>query len=691
MRRLVYRRILVALIMAVLFYPMLGTGHHFPLQERVQPVARPAHFWKGILDRQWQPYLKQQFLQHIEGARSFLIVFYNEAIHRLFPTRPNDHYVWTPGMGFYPVDTIQRLNDEVLHHDAIAHVYQMDARRLRILQQILGHHGVTLLFIAPPPKIRIYPAYASQYLLVPAQDVVKRGVSYADILEKAGVHVLGVQRMFLAGKDSSPWPYFTTTSFHWSYWAGCTMADAMMQKAQALSGQPFFPIDCSQVHYGPSKWADADIADILNIFSTNEVIGKAPFPIIHPKDNDLEEHHRILIIGDSFSDHLIYALSHALPERSWSPDWLTRYDYFVSRQTFGWNGDVISRTPLQPSAALPEVLTKDLVVIEVSDGNIYRDAGNLDHMEYGATYALLSGLMQRADVASPDPADMLTGGWQGEARGVWRTTGTQASLAVPTPTDGHPIRLALDIEARRSPQHALRQVQILLDGGLIGSLAVPKGRGKLHITLPGKTRYTDHLITELTLRDPEGKPLGLLLHGIRIVGMAQKLAGAGAVQTMKPRPTRIDTGGSESINLISSQHSKYVYVQGLSGLEGNGKENWRWATGPSTQVRFYIDPESRQNSRRVTFKFTFKNGVPIPSQQVDLVFNGKKIRTFFAGEIGVEQAVSAEIPLTAIKGTNILEFFYKDWVHKKNDYGSHDPRKLAVVFTRLSLQKEGDR
>ena len=672
-------------VMAMLLFPMLGNKEqHYFIQERTQPLAQPAQLWGGFIKREWQPFLEQRFLNHIKNLRSFLILSYNETRHRLFPTRPNDGYIWTPELGFYPVDTIRRLNGDVLRHDTIKQHYQLAARRLRILEEMLGHHGVALLVVTPPPKVRVYPEYAAPYLIAPAETIMSQAVSYGDVLEESGVHVLNVQRIFAQTKAASPWPFFTTTSFHWSYWAGCTVTDEIMRKAVALTGYPFFTVGCSDVEYGKSKWTDTDIAAILNIHSTDTIIGEAPFPKITPQQKPGVETRKIVVIGDSFSDQIVYALSQALPEMSWSPGWLTRYDSFISRQTVGMGGKVTAQAPLQQSAALSEILTKDLLVMEVSDGNISRD--NLDRMEFGATRVLLDGLLQRTDAGIIDPTDSLTSGWRALGNKQWHTTGSTASLAIRPPTNSDPIQLALDVE-NQAPDHSKpRLLDILLDGKPIGQATMARGRGVLNLTVPSTTQWQDSLVAEISLRDTSGQPLNMLLHGVRLVGAdtAKKTNKLIATEAL-PAPKILDHAGMRTINLISSEEPEDILVAGLSGLESSDKESWRWALGPATRIKFYVDPAWPDQARQLLLKFAFKNGVPIPEQTVTIRLNGKNIRRFSSEEIAMHELTDADVALNARKGINVLEIVYKDWNHGKKNYGN-DPRQLAVVAMHLSLQ-----
>lgn len=141
------------------------------------------------------------------------------------------------------------------------------------------------------------------------------------------------------------------------------------------------------------------------------------------------------------------------------------------------------------------------------------------------------------------------------------------------------------------------------------------------------------------------------------------------------------------LNLLSPEAHDDIVVMGLGGLESNDKESWRWAIGSATRLGFYMNPALPDADRQLLFKFAFKNGVPITDQSVTIRLNGKVVRHFTTPEIDRQVQTDAVVALAAQKGNNLLEIVYQDWNHGKRHVGANDPRRLAIVFMRFSLQQ----
>ncbi len=154
-----------------------------------------------------------------------------------------------------------------------------------------------------------------------------------------------------------------------------------------------------------------------------------------------------------------------------------------------------------------------------------------------------------------------------------------------------------------------------------------------------------------------------------------------SLQTQAPTNRRL-----KKIDLFRNENRDDLSVEGLSSLEINGKERWRWGLGPETRIHFHVDPEWPDQARHLLLNLAFTNAIGISGQMVTIRLNGTDIRRFSSEEIANRERIDAAVALVARKGANILQIVYKDWNHGEKIYAPHDPRPLAVGVKRLVLQ-----
>jgi len=514
------RQLLVGLTFVLLFLPFMQLKKHwfahYEVHENIAPLARPKATYRSWIKHEWQAYLEQTFLAELSGMRAILILSYNEALYRLFSHRPNNSYIWTPQLGYYAVDSINRLNNDVLFATKIKSHYQLAAHRLWLLQQILQHYGVTLYIIPAIPKVRVYPEYVAPYLVSSPQNTLQQAISYGEVLQQAGVNVLNIQALFRANKAHSPWPFYANAGFHWSFWAGCLTTTAWLKHAEKTMQQPLLHVKCAPLHYEQAKWSDTDIALILNIFSTDKILGHVPFPEITPQEQPIYPRlHRIAIIGDSFSDQIIYALTHSLPTQRWQPNWLTFYSYLLTRQTIDQHGDKTIATPVNQNTLLPELLTKDLLLLVVSDGNVWRDPAQLDQMEFGATKLLLDQLLTPTISKTIDPKNFTLTGWRSLPRDLWQTTGNEASVVLRVPQHTAKLLLQFTISSQRT--HSVQLVVWCYGKRYFEATLLPTQHLLTIPLMANRLPTTDLNLMEMTLREQHGSPLDLILRSVKII------------------------------------------------------------------------------------------------------------------------------------------------------------------------------
>lgn len=653
----------------------------FSLNENFIYPEKPQGLSKDdILKRKWQNYVERIFLLKLGRTRAFLVLSYNELIHHLFKMNAKKDYIRSDYLGYYPVDTIKRLNNDVLSFDTTQQHYKRAAHRLRVLQDLLRNRGVSLLVIPAPPKIRLYPEHMDPYLVRKSDDIMKQAVSYGDILEEEGVNVLNVQHIFSQRKNDSPWPFFTETGFHWSFWAGCNVTQEILQKAAHLVGHPYFSLNCSKVVYKKAVLQDRDIAEILNILSKESIVKKAPFPIIKPHANNINYPYAINIIGDSFSDQITYALTHALPKTNWNPLWLTIYPYFSKKEVvmldntkhqLVWNEDKI----------LPEILSKELLLLEVSDGAIPRDPSALNSMEFGATIFLLNKLLPSLQEGDINPAHFLTEGWHNLGQNRWTTTGNSASFVTRLPTELEKLELTLDIE-QVAADEKIRTVKMAINGQKFHDVVLKPGRQQITLTIPKLlSDNVDPFLSEITFYD-QNKPLNMILYHAAIGHEIRSV-----LQQDDP-PKIVSHTLPNYIDLFSTDAYNYLDLEGFSTYESHGTESWLWGMGPRSAIRFYVESTNPQ-LKQFLLEIGFKNKIP-SEENVSIRLNGKEIYFLASSEIDGYHKVNKALNITVQPGINVLELVYSDWNHHSKEFVS-DPRHLAVGLTKFSLQaKQND-
>jgi hypothetical protein len=217
-----FQLIRIIIIFIVLFSGIISTNFiKFEITERITNYERAKDIFEGIKQKTLQNFIDYSFNKYLSGFRSILIVSQNEIQLNLFKSRPNKHYIRADNLGFYPVDTIKRLNWDFIHKQEVEDNYQKSAGRLKELQNILLSKGVNMIVVVAPPKAKIYPEFIEPYLVEGAEKMIGNSASYSKILRRSGVEVFDAEEFFITNKKESRWPFYSYAGFHWSTWAGC--------------------------------------------------------------------------------------------------------------------------------------------------------------------------------------------------------------------------------------------------------------------------------------------------------------------------------------------------------------------------------------------------------------------------------------------------------------------------------------
>lgn len=670
-----WARLLLCLLSGALFFLPIAQSlwpviTEPKLRERLAPLQpRPLSF-DNFADRSLQVYWEQYIAREI-GLRRTLLTLFNDLRLNVFPGRPNDHYVRGATGGFFPVDTIRRFNYDLLNRDSVIDGYGASAHRLRILQDLLAHRDVTLLAITAPPRVQIYPEDVAQYLAFPPDQASQRIYAYGDALRAAGVNVVDGKALLLQAKQQGQPSSFADTGFHWNFWAACLVTGEAMRRIEAIRQQRYFPVDCSQREMKLAGGPDTDIALILNVSKPERLLTNTANVRLSKSDDDTGPvSPRIFLLGDSYADQITYTLLQTWPTQFWFPATLTRSDYFVQDIRYNQRRDPEPPKPRNQAMLAADIANSDVMIFEVSDGNIHRTRGSSHLAEFGATLAYLKALLPVGQITADHADAGLTQGWQPDAAYGWRSNGPRAGLAFVPGAGPAMLKLALPVVNLRSDPATPRKLVFSHAGKPVAEYRFSGVEHVIALTVPFAPGSTDPHVIELDIADADGGALDLAV------------ARTTATQGKQPLDISLmpQTAAAE-IDLIKQPEQAGISVSGLGGFERNASDVWRWGLGPATRVRSFF-------ARAGVVELSFRFNTYQPNQVVEIRWNNELVQRYDGDVLRPGNQVTDTLRLPSQAGGNRLEISYANWNGHHAPPAGAEMRPLSVVFLELMLRQQ---
>lgn len=128
-----------------------------------------------------------------------------------------------------------------------------------------------------------------------------------------------------------------------------------------------------------------------------------------------------------------------------------------------------------------------------------------------------------------------------------------------------------------------------------------------------------------------------------------------------------------NVDVVTGTGIYRTTAEGFFGREGTIRH-----AGPDhSKVSFWL-----RTSQAITLKLAMV--APIPGQQVRVLLNGKVVKSF---ALVKDAPYEDRVVLSGRAGLNQLSFRYTNWNTKTTTFANGDARKIAVTFSKLSLQK----
>ena len=348
----------------------------------------PTALLDAFFDKTLQQWLQKYFEVNL-GFRPFLIRSFNELIFRAFKEAPKVGLYNTEAHGIYTSMSIESLNGDVVNRKDLEERYHVEANKLLQVQQRLQAKGKYFEVIIGTSKAYVYPeGLGDRFLVGGSNGIFERSASFGKVLRQVGVNVIDGGPLLRDYVARTGVQTHSDSGVHWNYFAGCLIAHQLLDNIR----QHQFPnaplLDCGQPSMAEPYMIDVDGLLLLNIWSTGGVAKPTPYPSLMKIDK-AAWHPNIVLISDSFSAQIIYALKQA---NAYSR--LVTSDYFRVRaiddrilDTFV-PPDMKVNEALMHEALMRDIEKSDVIVLEMVDYNVPR-------WGYGFTDFILSYFTER--------------------------------------------------------------------------------------------------------------------------------------------------------------------------------------------------------------------------------------------------------------------------------------------------------
>ncbi|GJL63280.1 MAG: hypothetical protein NPIRA04_19340 [Nitrospirales bacterium] len=232
--------------------------------------------------------------------------------------------------------------------------------KLAKLQQLMMEkRNIPVALVIAPSKPQIYPEYmdpTDQKKRMNVKESVFTDYQRVVPLFKAkNVLVSDGHAILQRLKKETEHPFFPKSGMHWNDYAAFLVLKDLRKQINPILQKPLPLPEITRFETRPPEREDTDLAKLMNIYTTNAMLTNEMYPLVKPPDVELDQRPRVLIIGDSFS----YQLAYALKQYGMCHEVLI-YDYFQTLRSY--TGEIIES---KAEISLEEIFSSyDLIIIE---------------------------------------------------------------------------------------------------------------------------------------------------------------------------------------------------------------------------------------------------------------------------------------------------------------------------------------
>ncbi len=365
------RLTVIALFFVLCSLPGLQMAFHISKIEKLHGVEAsaadpaPAFSWAEVLGEQYQGKLEEWLGRNI-GYRGQLVRTDNQINYSVFGQISSNYaspLVLGKNNTLFEKLYIDAINGKGMVGD---NDLRQSAKKLALLQRLLGERGITFLLLISPAKTTVEMESIPPRYLHPARPAEEKS-NYnrlLPMLKEANIRMLDSRELLLRWKREAPRSLFARGGTHWNMETSCRVTGEMLEMLSKASGKPIPRVPCEPVETRdvPDPF-DRDLADLCNLWNAAPFYESLPYPVAPAELPAYDPSRpRMLFIGGSF----LWSMFHYL-DLFQIYSHRDMYYYFSRRFRFPSREEV----PIDKrNFNWDEVFSNEYIVLEVNEANI---------------------------------------------------------------------------------------------------------------------------------------------------------------------------------------------------------------------------------------------------------------------------------------------------------------------------------
>jgi hypothetical protein len=359
----ILKALLFFLLMFLLWVPIIqqNTGYFTEPELKgaftmpPKPELSKEHLSSSEYQKQLEDYLNYRF-----GFRGLFVKIKNSLGYLLWNEVPvSDNIIGKDGYFFSKGSILRSIGADYNGKEKNQEIIN----KISFFKEGLAHRGIPLLILMAPSKESVMPGFMP-YIY---HGKIKDRNDYSDILRGCAannISFLDLCSYLRKAIDTSAYPLFTKTGFHWSIYGASVAHDLMIRKIAHLFKEPM----PTYVREGV-EWSDTSrLSDNDFEYPMNFLFKLKNPPYAYPKLKIIEttekkRRPKVIIIGDSFFMQL---KSQKMMSKIFSED--SKFWFYFASTSYSL--DDVSSVPLSDLNIMNELYSADLVIISGSVGNL---------------------------------------------------------------------------------------------------------------------------------------------------------------------------------------------------------------------------------------------------------------------------------------------------------------------------------